>query len=145
MAIVDVIYGTQKVFHDYPKESLIYTLLAVPLLYIIINEYLRLTARVSGLRGPSGLPLIGNLHQIRKNAAEKYRQWSQTYGAVYQIQLGNIPVVVVNTAATARALFGQNAQALSSRPKFYTFHKVSWMVIDQQISLSAIWIYLRPS
>ena len=38
------------------------------------------------------------------------------YGSVYQIQLGNIPIVVVNSAASAKAIFGQNPQALSSRP-----------------------------
>jgi hypothetical protein len=32
---------------------------------------------------------------------------------------------VVNTAAAAKAIFGQHSQALSSRPEFYTFHKVS--------------------
>ena len=68
--------------------------------------------------------MIGNLWEIRANAAEKYREWARKYGGVYQIQLGNIPVVVVNTAASAKVLFGQNAQALSSRPEFYTFHKV---------------------
>ncbi|OAF61076.1 hypothetical protein VC83_02293 [Pseudogymnoascus destructans] len=76
------------------------------------------------MKGPSGIPLIGNIGQIRVNAAEKYREWAKTYGAVYQIQLGNIPVVVVNSAASAKVLFGQHAQALSSRPEFYTFHKV---------------------
>ena len=71
------------------------------------------------------MPLIGNLAQIRVNAAEQYRIWSKAHGPVYQIMLGNVPVVVVNSAASAKVLFGQNAQALSSRPEFYTFHKVS--------------------
>jgi 3-hydroxyphenylacetate 6-hydroxylase len=56
--------------------------------------------------------------------SSRYRHWAKTHGAVYQIQLGNIPVVVVNSAEAAKVLFGQNAQALSSRPEFYTFHKV---------------------
>ncbi|KAH7021488.1 cytochrome P450 [Microdochium trichocladiopsis] len=38
--------------------------------------------------------------------------------------LGNIPVVVINSAAAARDIFGSNAQVLSSRPELYTFHKV---------------------
>jgi 3-hydroxyphenylacetate 6-hydroxylase len=84
----------------------------------------RSSARVKGMNGPMGWPLIGNLWHIRTNAAEQYRLWSKTHGAVFQIQLGNVPVVVVNSAASAKVLFGQNAQALSSRPEFYTFHKV---------------------
>ncbi|KAK3322785.1 cytochrome P450 [Apodospora peruviana] len=94
------------------------------LLYIIVNEVIRGRARVAGLKGPRGFPLIGNLWDIRVNAADQYRKWATHFGDVYQIQLGNVPVVVVNSAAAARALFGQNAQALSSRPEFYTFHKV---------------------
>ena len=108
----------------HPVQFLVLSAIALPIAYIIANEFIRRQARVSGLGGPEGLPLIGNLWQIRINAAEKYRQWARTYGAVYQIQLGNIPIVVVNSAAAAKILFGQNAQALSSRPEFYTFHMV---------------------
>ncbi|KKK25377.1 hypothetical protein AOCH_004497, partial [Aspergillus ochraceoroseus] len=108
---------------QHPLRSLTVAAIAVPILYIIINEFIRASVRIPGFTGPRGLPLIGNLAQIRKNAAEQYRIWSKTYGAVYQIQLGNIPVIVVNSAAAAKVLFGQNAQALSSRPEFYTFHK----------------------
>jgi len=95
------------------------------ILYIIINEFVRAAARIPNLGGPVGFPLIGNLWQIRTNAAEQYRSWSKKYGGVYQVQLGNIPIVVVNTAAAAKVIFGQHSQALSSRPEFYTFHKVS--------------------
>ncbi|KAI5257243.1 cytochrome P450 [Aureobasidium subglaciale] len=42
----------------------------------------------------------------------------------YQIQLGNIPVIVCNSAEACRVIFGHFSQALSSRPVFYTFHKV---------------------
>lgn len=99
------------------------TILSI-LSYFLLSEFSRQRARLPGFTGPSGLPLVGNLHQIRVNAAEQYRLWSQTHGPVYQIMLGNVPVVVVNSAASARAIFGQNSQALSSRPEFYTFHKV---------------------
>lgn len=124
MAIANLLYAAQVETIEHPLQSLAVAVFVVPILYIFVNEIIRQQARVSGLGGPKGFILIGNLWQIRKNAAEKYRQWARTYGAVYQIQLGNIPVVVVNSAASAKVLFGQNAQALSSRPEFYTFHKV---------------------
>ncbi|KAL3440708.1 cytochrome P450 [Aspergillus insuetus] len=107
-----------------PLQLLATVAFAVPVLYVIINEFIRASVRIPGFKGPRGLPLIGNLAQIRKNAAEQYRIWSKTYGPVYQIQLGNIPIMVVNSAASAKVLFGHNAQALSSRPEFYTFHKI---------------------
>ncbi|KAJ6789232.1 hypothetical protein PWT90_05076 [Aphanocladium album] len=106
-------------------ETLAMTLLLAPVVYLIINEFIRHNARIGQLKGPRGLPVIGNLWDIRVNAAEKYRDWAKTFGDVYQIQLGNIPVVVINSAVAAKTLFGQNLQAMSSRPEFYTFHKVS--------------------
>jgi 3-hydroxyphenylacetate 6-hydroxylase len=124
MAIGNLASTLQVAILEKPTASLLVLTIIVPLVYILTNEWVRRTARVPGLSGPAGFPLIGNLWQIRVNAAEKYRDWSRVYGGVYQIQLGNVPVVVVNTAAAAKTLFGQNAQALSSRPEFYTFHKV---------------------
>lgn len=107
-----------------PLLFLSYLSILTTLLYLLVSEISRQRARIPGFRGPSGLPIVGNLHQIRVNAAEQYRLWSNTHGPVYQIMLGTVPVIVVNSAASARAIFGQNSQALSSRPEFYTFHKV---------------------
>lgn len=109
---------------DHPYRSLTLIPIALLVAYIIINEVIRASARVNGFEGPPGLPLIGNLQAVRVNAAEQYRKWAKRYGAVYQIQLGNVPIIVVNSADAARKIFGQNSQALSSRPVFYTFHKV---------------------
>ncbi|KAF6805142.1 cytochrome p450 phenylacetate [Colletotrichum sojae] len=124
MAISTVIQALQQRVFDHALQSTITAILLIPLIYVIANEFVRSQARIAKLDGPRGLPLIGNLWDIRVNAAEQYRRWAKKFGAVYQIQLGNVPVVVVNSAAAAKALFGQNAQALSSRPEFYTFHKV---------------------
>lgn len=124
MAIATALSALQNSIVQSPWHSLGIAVLLSPFLYVVLNEFIRSSARVPGMKGPTGLPLIGNLAQIRVNAAEQYRVWSKRFGPVYQIQLGNIPVVVVNSAASAKILFGQNAQALSSRPEFYTFHKV---------------------
>ncbi|KAJ5363238.1 hypothetical protein N7541_004082 [Penicillium brevicompactum] len=124
MAIAAVLSVLQTSAVEYPYHTLAAAAIIAPFLYVILNEFVRSSARVKGMKGPAGWPLIGNLWHIRTNAAEQYRIWSKKHGAVYQIQLGNIPVVVVNSAASAKVLFGQNAQALSSRPEFYTFHKI---------------------
>ncbi|KAK2739808.1 hypothetical protein FQN55_009129 [Onygenales sp. PD_40] len=125
MAILEIITLVHGTILALPPPTLIaIAAVLIPTVYVIANEFVRSAARVPGFKGPTGLPLIGNLRAIRVNAADKYREWAKKYGAVYQIQLGNIPVLVVNSAASAKVLFGQNAQALSSRPEFYTFHKV---------------------
>ncbi|RFU33856.1 hypothetical protein B7463_g2489, partial [Scytalidium lignicola] len=105
-------------------QSVLIVSVLIPILYVIVNEYIRYAARIPGIKGPRGLPLIGNLWAIRRNAAEQYRLWSKTYGGIYQVSLGNVPIIVVNSAEAAKGLFGQHSSALSSRPEFYTFHKV---------------------
>ncbi|WQF85698.1 Putative cytochrome P450 [Colletotrichum destructivum] len=124
MAISTVINPLNQKLFDHALQSTALSLLLIPLIYVIANEFIRSKARIAKLDGPRGLPLIGNLLDIQVNAAEQYRKWAKKFGPVYQIQLGNVPVVIVNSSAAAKALFGQNAQALSSRPEFYTFHKV---------------------
>lgn len=96
----------------------------VPAIYLTINEIRRRSARFKNFPGPPNWPVVGNIPDIKYNAAEKYREWSKVYGDVYQIQIGNEPVIVVNSAEAARKIFGGNSQALSSRPVFWTFHKV---------------------
>ncbi|KAI3328576.1 3-hydroxyphenylacetate 6 hydroxylase [Ustulina deusta] len=93
------------------------------LVYIVGNEYVRARARIPGLKGTRGWPLIGSLLDVRSNAAMKYQEWARTYGDVYQVQLGNTNVVVVNSAVAAKALFQTNSHALSSRPMTYSFHR----------------------
>ena len=127
------IEGIAAFAREHPLPALSYLILINIFLYIFFTEVERYNARIAGFKGPSGFPIIGNIWQIRTNAAEQYRRWAKEFGAVYQIQLGNVPVVVVNSAAAARAIFGQNAQALSSRPEFYTFHKVGDPVLHLSI------------
>ncbi|KAI0115630.1 3-hydroxyphenylacetate 6 hydroxylase [Nemania sp. FL0031] len=114
---------TLTILSTIPSWYLFLSPLIALLLYIVGNEYVRASARIPGLKGPSGWPLIGSLLDVRDNAAMKYQEWARTYGDVYQVQLGNTNVVVVNSAAAAKALFQANSQALSSRPMTYSFHK----------------------
>ncbi|BCS17641.1 uncharacterized protein APUU_10469A [Aspergillus puulaauensis] len=93
--------------------------------YILFNDLLRWKSRINGLKGPKGLPLIGNLLDINRTfSAEKYRQWSLEYGPVYQVQLGNSPVVIVNETEEAKALLLNQSSAFISRPVFHVLHKV---------------------
>ncbi|RMZ92500.1 hypothetical protein DV736_g282, partial [Chaetothyriales sp. CBS 134916] len=99
-------------------------LILAALAYVVLTEVYRAKQRIPLFGGPQGWPIVGNIPQIQSNAAEQYRLWSQRYGPVFQIMLGNVPVIVVNSAKSAREIFGMNSQALASRPEFYTFHKI---------------------
>ncbi|KAF7551226.1 hypothetical protein G7Z17_g5154 [Cylindrodendrum hubeiense] len=124
MTIATLLLSLNDYVRRSPGESILASIVLAPIIYLFINEIVRSNARINHMKGPSGLPIVGNLWDIRVNAADKYREWSKKFGEVYQIQLGNIPVVVINSAGAARDIFGKHAQAFSSRPEFYTFHKV---------------------
>ncbi|KAI1383441.1 cytochrome P450 [Hypoxylon trugodes] len=94
------------------------------ILYIALNEIVRLRARIPGLPGPWGYPLVGSLPSLRGTAtSDEYRKWAKRYGDVFQVQLGNVPAVIVNSTAAARALFITQREATNSRPVFYVLHK----------------------
>lgn len=125
MAIAGIAAAVARFALGNPLWAALLALVTAFLLYVVANEFVRAQARIKGLPGPRGLPLIGNLWDLHGvDAAEQYRVWAARFGDVYQVQLGNVAVVVVNSAAAARTVFAHGSQALSSRPEFYTFHQV---------------------
>ena len=116
--------------HDVPPltalRGLVIFFIGVTILYFLVNEVVRARARVSGISGPMGLPVVGNLHQLKLawDPAERLREWGKEYGSVYQIMIGNEPVVVFNSIDAAKDVFIGQGGALVDRPQFYTFHKV---------------------
>ena len=69
-------------------------------------------ARVRNLPGPGGLPLIGNLHQIRFSRLHLHlEKWADRYGPIYRVRIGPSDVVVVSDRATIQRLLVQRPQA----------------------------------
>ncbi|KAL1848922.1 hypothetical protein Daus18300_013431 [Diaporthe australafricana] len=125
MFLHQLLPALQERLATHPVQTVLAATVLTLISYVVINEVVRYQARVPGMSGPPGLPLIGNLLSIRSNAAAQYREWSRRYGDVYQVQMGNVPVVVVNSAKATKYLWVGQSQALSSRPVTYTFHKVA--------------------
>jgi 3-hydroxyphenylacetate 6-hydroxylase len=114
---------------NHPLITTILFLSTSLLLYLFINEVIRYTTRNHDFNGPPNRFLVGNLPDIANNASETLRKWAEIYGDVYEMQLGNVPVIVVNSAAAAKELFGSKGHVLNSRPVFYTFHKVGNLML----------------
>lgn len=92
--------------------------------YLIITEIGRAKARLPGISGPRGWPVTGNYLQLGEDPPEKLRQWGKTYGDVYQIMMGNMPVIVFTSMQAAKDVFVGQGGSLVDRPRFYTFHGV---------------------
>lgn len=110
--------------------------LAMLMGYIVINEYVRRKSMIPGLASPPQQIVFGHLSYFaHKGVAEPCRQWSEKYGPVYQIKLGNITAVTVNTAAAAKHIFSHQSHATSSRPELFTLHKVRSRCLPKAVIL----------
>ncbi|KAK7751669.1 hypothetical protein SLS62_006330 [Diatrype stigma] len=81
--------------------------------------------RIAGLNSPKGFPVVGNLFQVLDHSAQKYQHWAKSLGDVYQVQLANTPIIIINSAAAAKKFFISNSQTFSSRPITYTFGRIA--------------------
>ena len=69
-------------------------------------------AGIRDLPGPGGLPLIGNLHQIRFSRLHlDLEKWADRFGPIYRVRFGPSDVVVVSDRATIQRLLVQRPQA----------------------------------
>ncbi|KAI3825606.1 hypothetical protein L1987_07101 [Smallanthus sonchifolius] len=69
--------------------------------------------------GPSGLPLIGNLHQLHTNhISDHLWQLSKRYGPLMSLRLGRVQTLVVSSALMAKEVLKTNDSIFSSRPVF---------------------------
>ena len=96
--------------------------------YLCVYEIIRNRSRIAGFGGPRGLPVVGNLLHVQDYSAQKYQEWAKTCGDVYQVQLGNTTILLINSAAAAKKFFITNSHTFSSRPVTYTFGRVSFLV-----------------
>ncbi|KAF7010663.1 hypothetical protein CFC21_025054 [Triticum aestivum] len=63
-----------------------------------------------------GLPLIGNLHQLKEKKPHKtFSKWSDTYGPIYTIKTGSSSVVVLNTREVAKEAMVAKYSSISTR------------------------------
>lgn len=105
-------------------QTSMFGLAALILAFLVISEALRLRHRLPAIKGPLGYPIFGNLLQLSPDPPERLRQWGQKYGGVYQIMMGNRPVVVFTSMQAARDVFVGQGGSLVDRPTNYTFHGV---------------------
>ncbi|KAF7828666.1 cytochrome P450 81E8-like [Senna tora] len=83
---------------------------------------LKLTLRTTRFNnippGPPYLPLIGNLHQLKKPLHHTFHRFSQRYGQIFSLRFGSRLAVVVSSPSAVQECFTKNDIVLANRPRF---------------------------
>ncbi|KAK7319219.1 hypothetical protein RJT34_03937 [Clitoria ternatea] len=68
--------------------------------------------------GPPSLPIIGNLHHLKRPLHRTFNALSQKYGRVFSLWFGSRLVVVVSSSSEFQQCFTKNDVVLANRPRF---------------------------
>ncbi|KAF8169874.1 cytochrome P450 [Mycena galopus ATCC 62051] len=92
-------------------------------LFICVStDLINLAPRQVKLPGPPGLPLVGNLFQMRAGHARSLAHWTKLYGGMFRLALGEREAVMINTYADVNKTLIQQGAAFQSRPEFKLWH-----------------------
>ncbi|XP_028777204.1 cytochrome P450 81E8-like [Neltuma alba] len=76
--------------------------------------------------GPPSLPIIGNLHQLKKPLHHAFHRISQRYGQIISLWFGSRLVVVVSSPSAVQECFSKNDIVLANRPRFLVGEYISY-------------------
>ncbi|XP_074588691.1 cytochrome P450 71A9-like [Curcuma longa] len=94
--------------------------------------------------GPTGLPVIGNLHQIGDLPHRSLHQFSLAYGPLLRLRLGSVTALVVSSPALARDIFKTHDLALCSRPNLTSWRRLNYGGLEVALSpYSPRWVRAR--
>ncbi|KAJ4413906.1 hypothetical protein N0V82_008261 [Gnomoniopsis sp. IMI 355080] len=74
------------------------------------------------LPGPPGLPIVGNLLELKNGHVPKIAEWTKKYGDVIRVSLGGREAVFINSHKALAKTVIQQGPAYQSRPTFKLFH-----------------------
>ncbi|XP_030460102.1 cytochrome P450 CYP736A12-like [Syzygium oleosum] len=76
--------------------------------------------------GPTALPIIGNLHQLRDLPHRRLHCLAKTYGPIMFLRLGNKPTVVVSSPEAAELVLKTHDAVFLGRPKGRVTHHLTY-------------------
>ncbi|KAF5309909.1 hypothetical protein D9619_010547 [Psilocybe cf. subviscida] len=91
--------------------------LAGVLVLYLISALTASQSRKIGIPGPSGLPIIGNAHQMPSYRPWLvFSAWKKLYGNIIHLNVLGKPIIVVNSAKIAQDLMDKRSSIYSDRP-----------------------------
>ncbi|KAJ7611372.1 cytochrome P450 [Mycena polygramma] len=68
--------------------------------------------------GPRGLPLLGNLFQLKADAWLTFTEWKEKYGPLVHINVAGQSILIMNTHKVAADLLDRRGSIYSNRPRW---------------------------
>ncbi|KAK2539191.1 cytochrome P450 1A5 isoform A [Columba livia] len=75
--------------------------------------------------GPRGIPILGNMLELRKDPHLVLTRLSKKYGDVMEVSIGTRPVLVLSGLDTIRQALVKQGEDFMGRPDLYTFRHVT--------------------
>jgi cytochrome P450 len=99
------------------QTNYIFFAFLIPILFLLMIKQRKKLVQAKRLPpGPSKLPLIGNLHQLRDLTHRSLQHLSDKHGPLMFLQLGSIPTLIISSADMAREIFKAHDLVFSGRP-----------------------------
>lgn len=76
--------------------------------------------------GPTALPIIGNLHQLRNLPHRRLHRLAKTFGPIMFLRLGSKPTVVVSSPEAAELVLKTHDDVFLGRPKGQVTHHLTY-------------------
>ncbi|KAL2472417.1 Cytochrome [Abeliophyllum distichum] len=99
----------------------------VPLIFFLLQfkKSIKSKAHKNFPPGPKKLPIIGHLHLISSLPYRSYRDLAKTYGPIMQLQLGELPILVISSPEIAKSVLKDHDPCFADRPQTIAL-KIMW-------------------
>ncbi|ERN03060.1 hypothetical protein AMTRI_Chr06g198570 [Amborella trichopoda] len=101
---------------DQQTAAILYTFLLCLLSLHLFWVWKRSGTKKKVPPGPSGLPIIGNLHQLGSMPHLTLARLAETYGPLIHLKMGQVPTLVVSSAKMAEEIMKTHDLTFCSRP-----------------------------
>ncbi|XP_078435857.1 flavonoid 3'-monooxygenase CYP75B137-like isoform X2 [Wolffia australiana] len=94
------------------------TVVAAAVILLFLNRFISFSSSSSPRLppGPWGWPVVGNLPQLGKKPHETLASFAQTYGPIFRLRLGSVPVIVAASPSTAALFLKTHDATFANRP-----------------------------